>query len=486
MLLTPHRNVWRVERAQRAAVLIDASYFGALREALLKAQSTVFMLGWDLDSRTRLVGESGKADDGYPEGFADFLTALVNERPHLTFHLLMWDYSLLYATEREPLPAFALGWRLPQRIRYCLDDELPVGGSHHQKVVVVDDAVAFSGGQDVTVRRWDTTGHCLDDPRRVDPSGEPYHPYHDVQAMVDGKAALALAELARDRWSRGACEDTPPIQPLGDPWPGSVAPDLTDIDVGIARTYPASDDEVEIRECEALFFDSIDRAERTIYIENQYLTATRFAQRLAERMLEKPALEAVIVAPKMPHTWLEAQTMHAGLVRFMRVFDAAGLSGRVALLYPQVSDGARAVDTMIHSKVMIIDDVFLRVGSANLNRRSFGLDTECDLAFEAQTPEHAQIRARGPRPHARPFLRRHRARDRRIARPSPDSLIATARTVGHGGHSLQPIDLGDAEFGPVSALESVADPEHAIEAPAFLQNFVGARPRGRRLAASSR
>ena len=62
-----------------------------------------------------------------------------------------------------------------------------------------------------------------------------------------------------------------------------------------------------------------------------------------------------------------------------------------------------------------------------------------------------------------------------------DSLIATARTVGHGGHSLQPIDLGGAGLGLVPALESVADPDHAMEAPAFLQNVVGARPRGRRL-----
>ena len=50
-------------------MLIDAaSYFGALRQALLNARSSVFIVGWDLDSRTRLVGESGRADDGYPEG----------------------------------------------------------------------------------------------------------------------------------------------------------------------------------------------------------------------------------------------------------------------------------------------------------------------------------------------------------------------------------------------------------------------------------
>ncbi|HET9585002.1 MAG TPA: hypothetical protein VFP38_13235, partial [Bradyrhizobium sp.] len=64
MILSPNRNVWRVERAGRAAILSDAGYFGALREALIKARSTIFIVGWDLDSRTRLVGESGKADDG--------------------------------------------------------------------------------------------------------------------------------------------------------------------------------------------------------------------------------------------------------------------------------------------------------------------------------------------------------------------------------------------------------------------------------------
>ena len=147
---------------------------------------------------------------------------------------------------------------------------------------MIDDALAFSGGLDLTTRRWDTREHRLDDPRRVDLAGVPYPPFHDVQAMVDGKAAAALAELARMRWTHGACERAPPIRPTGDPWPQSVTPDLTDIDVGIARTSPALDDESEIREVEALFFDMVDRAERCIYIENQYLTSQRFAERLAQ------------------------------------------------------------------------------------------------------------------------------------------------------------------------------------------------------------
>ena len=127
-----------------------------------------------------------------------------------------------------------------------------------------------------------------------------------------------------------------------------------------------------MRRCSSI---PIERAEHAIFVENQYLTATRFAHRLAERMQARPRLETVIVGPKLAHSWLEEQTMRAGLARFMGVFKDAGLSKRIALLHPQVSDGDQAVDVMVHSKVMVIDDVLLRVGSANLNNRSFGLDT---------------------------------------------------------------------------------------------------------------
>jgi phospholipase D1/2 len=481
VILHPQRNIWRLARAERAAVLIDAaSYFGALREALLKARSAVFIVGWDLDSRTRLVGESGKADDGFPVGLADFLSALVEKRPQLTIHLLIWDYSLLYAAEREAFPTLSLGWATPRRIRYCLDDDLPAGASHHQKIVVIDDAVAFSGGQDVTIRRWDTAAHSIDDPRRKDPGGKAFAPYHDVQAMVDGDAALALAELVRERWRNGACEHAPPIRPVGDPWPQSVAPDLIGIDVGIARTYPATEEHDEIRECETLFFDSVDHAENAIFIENQFLTATRFADRLARRMRERPQLEVVIIAPKTSRSWLEQQTMHAGLGRFMRVLDNAGVSERVALLYPRVSEGGRSVEVMVHSKVMIVDGELLRVGSANLNNRSMGLDTECDLAFEARTPEQRRAILQ-----SRDRLLGHfcgvGAPEVAASLARTGSLIATARTLRHDGHSLETIDLQSTELGPVSILEGAADPERPIPPPAFLQDFVGKRPQAQRL-----
>jgi len=78
-----------------------------------------------------------------------------------------------------------------------------------------------------------------------------------------------------------------------DPWPVGITPDFTDIDVGIARTSPDYEEHREVREVEALFADSIDHAVRALYIENQFVTANRMANRLAKRMRERPELDRI-------------------------------------------------------------------------------------------------------------------------------------------------------------------------------------------------
>jgi phospholipase D1/2 len=377
MILRPGENVWRVEQAPRAAVLIDAAaYFRAVREALIKARHSVFIVGWDIHSQTRLVGESGEANDGYPALFAEFLSELVRRRRELEIRLLLWDYSLLYATERELFPTLTLRWNTPSRVMFCLDDAVPLGSSQHQKLIVIDDAIAFSGGLDVTVRRWDTPAHELNKPARVDPAGKPYAPFHDVQALVDGAAARALAELARARWNCVADEPRPPPPTQHDPWPDSVRPDFTGVEVGIARTQPRYEEQEEIREVEKLFLDGIDAAENTIYVENQFLTCAKIAERLARRLRERPGLEALLVTPHGSESWLEAHAMGNARLRFAKILRQPDIVDRVRLLYPEVSDGMNAAATMIHSKIMIVDDRLLRVGSANRNNRSMGPDTE--------------------------------------------------------------------------------------------------------------
>ena len=93
-----------------------------------------------------------RPDDGAPELLGPLLTELVARRRALEVFVLLWDYSVLYLPEREPLPRLNLDWRTPERIHVCLDSNLPLGASHHEKIVVVDNAVAYCGGQ------WDTCG----------------------------------------------------------------------------------------------------------------------------------------------------------------------------------------------------------------------------------------------------------------------------------------------------------------------------------------
>ena len=469
----PGQNCWRIEHAGRAAVLIDAgAFFGAVRSALLQAKRSVFIVGWDLDSRTRLVGEDCAAGDGWPVTLREFLIRLVRERPELTVHLLAWDFAVLYALEREPFPSLKLGWNTPSRIRFRLDNALPVGASHHQKIIVVDDAVAFSGGLDLTIRRWDTCQHDIDNPQRCDPAGQPYRPFHDVQMVVDGAAARALADIAHDRWARVTGEQIA-VRPEGAPWP-DVAPDFTDVAIAIARTLPEYEDQQEVREVEALFCDMIASAEQTIYIENQFLTCSGIAKALVKRLKEKPALEVLMIAPHTPDTWLESHTMRNGRIRFWRLLQQAGAGDRVRLVCPEVRDGERITHTMVHSKVMIIDDRLLRIGSANLNRRSMGTDSECDLALEAcndtERAAIARMRAR--------LLADHCGVAAEVAAQAlaSGSLICAADTLSGRGHRLVPIDDGEPDNGELAEyIEGIADPERPIQSREVMTALFGDR-----------
>lgn len=482
-ILRPGHNVWRVEHAPRAAVLVDAAaYYGTLRRALLRAEHRVFIAGWDIDSRTPLVGPSGMAEDGLPRELGPFLAALAHRRPGLTVRLLLWDYAILYAFEREMLPELSLQLATPSQVELCLDNEVPLGASHHQKIVVVDDALAFSGGLDLTIRRWDRSEHRLDDPLRVDPAGQPYRPFHDVQMMVDGTAAQALGELFRARWQAAGCAPLPaPAPPGHDPWPEGVAPDIAEARIGIARTAPRYRGNPPVREVLALFEDMIASARSCLYIESQFLTCTPIAKRLACRLAERPELEAVIVVPRTHHTWFEHFTMQAGRIRFRNLLRRSGAGERVRILYPEVRDGeGRAVETMVHAKVTVVDDRLLRIGSANICNRSMGTDTECDLVIAAaDAAQEAAIR---------------RIRDRLAgdhcgapadavaeATAACGSLGAALERLG-GEHRLRPVE--DGERGPeqfIPELEAVADPPRPLRVPGL--ELSGRPPRIRLLAA---
>jgi len=462
LIVRPGTNCWCLERAHRFRCVQDAAdYFVLVKQAVLAARHSVFVLGWDIAATIDL--DPGRSTPGAPSQLGELLAFAARRRPHLRCYILIWDYGALYTLERDPLTRWRLGWGAPRQIRFGFDDRHPVAGCHHQKVVVVDDQLAFCGGIDLTGHRWDTTAHRVEEPARKTALGAAYGPYHDVQALVSGPIAARLGELARKRWLALGSERLPPLRTTtADLWPSGVTPDLIDIDVAIARTAPGSDADTAIRECEQLYLDSIALAKRTIYIESQYFTNETIAAALAARLREPQGPEVVVVSPRDCEGWLERNTMGAFRDGAFRQLAAADVHQRLRLVYPAASRSAD-VPTFIHSKVMIVDDRLVRIGSSNLSRRSMSVDTECDLAVDAGNDSRTRTGIRHIRDR---LLAEHLdlpvdAVTRGIERAGSMRGLVDARR--HAEHTLVPIALTtDDGAEPSPALRAAVDPEDPI------------------------
>jgi phosphatidylserine/phosphatidylglycerophosphate/cardiolipin synthase-like enzyme len=377
----PGRNCWRLATARRVAFLIDAqSYFRALGDALEHAERSVFILGWDIHSRVSLDPHELPG-----RGIGALLAELVERKPELCVHVLDWDFSFLLIPTRELVPWLRLDRGAARRMMFRLDSRHPVGGCHHQKLVVIDDAVAFVGGIDLTANRWDTPEHRVDDARRTNPWGRSYAPYHDVQLAVDGEAAACLGEIARERWRRAGGDEAPRADEdpgaAHDPWPAALRPDLGPARIAIARTEPAYDGRPPVREIERLYVDSIAAARRYIYLEHQYLSSRAIGDAICASLAARRGPQIAIVTPQLCAGWIEEGTVGLLRRRLAARLQAGDRHGRLRLYYPRLPGGRACLH--VHSKLMIADDRVVRIGSANLSNRSMGLDTECDVQIEA-------------------------------------------------------------------------------------------------------
>ena len=458
-VLQPGVTCWRIEWAQRLAVLIDGdAFFTAVRAVLEKAQHSILLIGWDIDPRMRL-------NPGSPETLGQLLARLVRERPALQVRALKWDMPFPITLEHPHEPLEQLDRRTGRRLTARLDGELPVGAAQHQKILVIDGALAFCGGIDLAGDRWDTPEHRDDEPRRCWPNGDPYAPRHDVMMMVDGAAARALADLGRERWRCATGEELeagPPSHRC--PWPDGVAPVLTGVGVGVSRTIPETAGHPATRESEALVFAAIAAAERTIYLENQYFASARIAKALARRLAEPDGPAVVLVVPRESPSWFDRMAMDTPRAVALRRLRAADHHGRLRAMTPVTAAGAGIV---VHSKVMVVDGRLLRIGSSNLNNRSMGYDTECDLTVEAAPGDTAVIAAiTAVRDR---LLAEHMGIDPTTlsdAMKDGGSLIAAMDRHRKGdGRRLVPLPATDPSLTEQAfAALRIADPDHPDEA----------------------
>ncbi|WP_432255870.1 phospholipase D-like domain-containing protein [Limimaricola sp. AA108-03] len=380
-ILREGETCWRIARADRLAVIVDAAdYFATIREVVRHAKRSVLFIGWDFDTRIEL--EPDAEEDGVPNTLGAYLEWVVEKTPDLQVHLLKWDLGIIETLSRGSTPLVLADWMTNERIHMKLDHAHPSGAAHHQKIVVIDDVLAFCGGIDITAKRWDTRSHPDEDPRRRRPTSKRhYGPWHDITTAVSGDAAAALGDLARERWHAATGEQLEPPGPQAPIWPSGLAPLAAGQPAAISRTLPAYKDREEVREIEALYLEVIGRAEKTLYIESQYFASRRIAEAMAARLREPDGPEIVVVNPHTAQGWLEEKAMGTARARLLRLVRDADLHDRFRLYTPVAEAGTHIY---VHAKVVIMDDRLLRVGSSNMNNRSMGFDTECDLSIEVE------------------------------------------------------------------------------------------------------
>jgi phosphatidylserine/phosphatidylglycerophosphate/cardiolipin synthase-like enzyme len=395
-ILKEGETCWRIAKADRLSIIIDAAdFFRHAKSAMTKAKRSIYLIGWDFDTRIDLVPGNGDDDskgesgDGWPDALGKFLNALAERKEEIDIRILKWDIGLINSITRGETPFYILKWIFDKRIHLTLDSAHPTISSHHMKLLVIDDEVAFCGGIDMTVGRWDTRGHKEKEPLRKSPMGFAQGPWHDATTCLSGEAAKALGEVARRRWKLATDEQLPSPPDASDgetPWPEGLEVGFRDISIGIARTAPEYKERKQIAEIETAKLAIIAAAKKTLYVESQYFASRRIAEAMAERLNEPDGPEIVLINPEGCEGFLEAKAMDGARARLMKLVKDADRHDRFRLYYP-VNDARTPI--YVHAKMMFADDRIVKIGSANLNNRSMGYDTECDVILEAEEGQDA-------------------------------------------------------------------------------------------------
>jgi phosphatidylserine/phosphatidylglycerophosphate/cardiolipin synthase-like enzyme len=278
--------------------------------------------------------------------------------------------------------------------------------------------------------------------------------------LMEGDVAYDLAELGRERWVTAGGKPLDRCMPQEESaWPDRLVAEFENVEIGIARTRAQYGKAEQIDEIEALFVEHIARARHFLYAETQYFASRRIAEAIAERLDEPDPPEFVIINPRRADGWLEQQAMDTARVRLVRSLIERDHADRFRIYNPYTSGGT---PIYVHAKLTIIDDEVLRVGSANMNNRSMGLDSECDVFIDAQRPANAGIEPRIERiRHA--LIAEHCGRPvEEVAKALRESgsMIATLDAMSATGKHIErlPIESLDS-FQKELADSAILDPE---------------------------
>ncbi|MBL8955977.1 MAG: phospholipase [Myxococcaceae bacterium] len=396
--IIPPSAAWRRHEVEELGLLIDGhDYYRELYAAMLTAKKTIFLTGWQFDSGvTMLRGEDAEGVDT-PLTLLGLLEHLCEKNPELSVRILAWDFNVVFAPEREWMQELIFHWNTHDRVKFRFDSHHVELASQHQKFVVIDDDIVFTGGLDICDHRWDKPSHCFKNDLRIS-RGEMHQPFHDIQLYAKSRPfAESLKRLFAKRWAISGGDSIENLlggAPVRSSWRPASAKPVAAREVVLGRTDPYGEPEakgaaIEIKE---VYLSAIANAQKHIYAETQYLSSRTITEALIARMNDRslPKLELVFILNTSGETLKEQGALGLNqaqnIARLRQCAEANGqqLGLYVTLPYCEADDERPERGTYIHSKLMIVDDTFMTIGSANLTDRSLGVDTELNVSVEAK------------------------------------------------------------------------------------------------------
>lgn len=363
--------------------LSTKEYYLELYENFQKARHSIFILGWDVHSEVDLAPHLKNPD--YPTKLHQLLIRLAKENKDLNIYILPWEYILFYITEREILLAAKLDWLSPSNIHLRWDGYNPIASSQHQKIVVIDDSVAYCGGLDLTMSRWDDQELEVHNKLRLDSHQRSYPPFHDIQIRCEKQNAFSFAKLVRERWKLVTNKEIPFLESI------SFNKNIIDNRRGMTlhvknqvmlQTRPVNIDGKLKNEIEDCYRSLFEHAQKSIYIENQYLTSSLVIESIVNCLNKEDGPEIVIVLPKFSGDWLEQETM--GRLQYFSLLKLKEVKNfqKLRIVFPDDKELEGKDYIVVHSKIILVDDRHLLVGSANLTNRSMRMDSEVAIYAE--------------------------------------------------------------------------------------------------------
>lgn len=286
--------------------------------------------------------------------------------------------------------------------------------SMHQKFMVIDHEVAHIGGMNLRRVDWDTSDHLVFEPRRmlIDATNEARAevaaktrlpdtgPRKDYIARIEGPAAQDAADVFQRRWEIAKGERVEFHQNASTfEVKREIAERSGGVQAQVTATLPQPWWEHSIAET---WLNAIEQAEDYVFIEDQYFRAPILNDALIARMREEPGLRLVVIT-KPINEWTDpgCRWTYESAELFAKEFPGRFLFLQLRAFDTQVTWGVDETDAHfqnmdVHSKLFIVDDKFLSVGSANKNNRGMIYEAELNLAvFDAEWVRLARRRVLG-------------------------------------------------------------------------------------------